>query len=354
MAITTKDPHTWLVIEDQKSGKKMEIFNDETPNHDFTIPFEVNFSDAATPAVNTVTLYNISKAHASFPKKGMKIYLYFNWGSSKKLICEGFVTKDDSIHHDGVTDSKVISFTEGTNYSNVKANRLKVEKSKTVHKSKIIKVTEKGHYENKRVSVPSVETYKRGPHKGEKHTVNHWHTKQVWVPAKTKNKRVPYRETKTARSNKTYKKGTTYKALIQGIANQCGIKIDRIQLHKNPKLTRPYTAKGKPLTLIKQLVQKTESIINYRKGKFEIIDPKAEKRTWIDIDDQDLVQPPSNNEADNGKETWEITTPLIPDVTVGVGINMKSKYLKGRFYVKAGQHTSDGENPQTQCSLAAM
>lgn len=197
----------------------------------------------------------------------------------------------------------------------MKANRLKVEKKKTVHKHKIIKVTEKGHY---------------------------------------KNKRVPTRETKTVRSNKTYKKGTTYKALIQGIASQCGIKIDRIQLHKNPALTRPYTAKGKPLTLIKQLVQKTESVINYRKGKFEIIDPKSEKRTWIDIDDQDLVQPPSNNEADNGKETWEITTPLIPDITVGVGINMKSKYLKGRFYVKAGQHTSDGENPQTQCSLAAM
>lgn len=315
MAWVTKNPHTWLVIVDRKSGKRMEIYNDETPNHDFTIPFEVNFSDAATPAVNTVTLYNISKKHASFPKKGMKIYLYFNWGSSKKLICEGYITKVDSTHHDGVTDSKVLSFTEGTNYSNVKANRLKVEKKKTVHKHKIIKVTEKDHY---------------------------------------KNKRVPTRETKTVRSNKTYKKGTTYKALIQGIASQCGIKIDRIQLHKNPALTRPYTAKGKPLTLIKQLVQKTESVINYRKGKFEIIDPKSEKRTWIDIDDQDLVQPPSNNEADNGKETWEITTPLIPDITVGVGINMKSKYLKGRFYVKAGQHTSDGENPQTQCSLAAM
>lgn len=315
MTWATKNPHTWLVIVDRKSGKRMEIYNDETPNHDFTIPFEVNFSDAATPAVNTVTLYNISKKHASFPKKGMKIYLYFNWGSSKKLICEGYITKVDSTHHDGVTDSKVLSFTEGTNYSNVKANRLKVEKKKTVHKHKIIKVTEKDHY---------------------------------------KNKRVPTRETKTVRSNKTYKKGTTYKALIQGIASQCGIKIDRIQLHKNPALTRPYTAKGKPLTLIKQLVQKTESVINYRKGKFEIIDPKSEKRTWIDIDDQDLVQPPSNNEADNGKETWEITTPLIPDITVGVGINMKSKYLKGRFYVKAGQHTSDGENPQTQCSLAAM
>ena len=315
MAWGTKNPHTWLVIVDRKSGKRMEIYNDETPNHDFTIPFEVNFSDAATPAVNTVTLYNISKKHASFPKKGMKIYLYFNWGSSKRLICEGYITKVDSTHHDGVTDSKVLSFTEGTNYSNVKANRLKVEKKKTVHKHKIIKVTEKGHY---------------------------------------KNKRVPTRETKTVRSNKTYKKGTTYKALIQGIASQCGIKIDRIQLHKNPALTRPYTAKGKPLTLIKQLVQKTESVINYRKGKFEIIDPKSEKRTWIDIDDQDLVQLPSNNEGDNGKETWEITTPLIPDITVGVGINMKSKYLKGRFYVKAGQHTSDGENPQTQCSLAAM
>lgn len=111
MTWATKNPHTWLVIVDRKSGKRMEIYNDETPNHDFTIPFEVNFSDEATPAVNTVTLYNISKKHASFPKKGMKIYLYFNWGSSKKLICEGYITKVDSTHHDGVTDSKVLSFT---------------------------------------------------------------------------------------------------------------------------------------------------------------------------------------------------------------------------------------------------
>lgn len=299
MAIVTKDPHTWVVISDPKSGKKMTVFSNETPEHDFTIPFEVNFSDAATPASNTVTFYNISKKHASFPKKGMKIRLYFNWGSSKKLICEGYITKADDTAHDGVSDTKVLTYTEGTNYSNVKANRLKVEKKKTVGKGKT-------------------------------------------------------RKTKTERSNKVYKKGTTYKTLIKGIASQCGIKIDRIQLHRNPKLKHAFTAKGKPLTLIKRLVKKTESVINYRKGKFEIIDPKSEKRTWIDIDDQDLIQPPSSNESDDGKKTYEINTPLIPEITVGVGIHMKSKYLKGRYYVRAGQHTSDGENPQTQCSIAAM
>ena len=143
--------------------------------------------------------------------------------------------------------------------------------------------------------------------------------------------------------------------MIQGIAAQCGIKISKLQLHKNPKLKHAYTARGKPLTLIKQLVKHTESSFNYVQGRLEIVDPKSEKKTWFDIDDQDLVQPPASNTSDDEKKkTWEITTPFVPEIVVNTGIVMKSRYLKGRFYVKSYQHSSDGENPQTQCSLLPM
>lgn len=33
---------------------------------------------------------------------------------------------------------------------------------------------------------------------------------------------------------------------------------------------------------------------------------------------------------------------------------MESKYLKGYFYVKAGQHTFDMDKAQTQCSLGKI
>lgn len=333
MAVVTKDFHVWFEVINKK-GEKLTFYNDETPENNFPIAFEVNFSDSPSPAVNTVTLYNLSKNHTYFFEKSQKCYLYVNWGPTKKLISEGFITKIDTTQHDGTTDSKVISFTEGTDYSNIKADRLKVEKKKEVKSSKLVKVTKPGHYENK--------------------IVNH-HRKQVWVPAKTVNHRVKTRSTKTVRSNKTYRKGTSYEALIKGIAAQCGIKISKLQLHKNPVLKHAYTAKGKPLTLIKQLVKHTESSFNYIQGRLEIVDPKSEKRTWIDIDDQDLVQPPSTDSSDSEKKkTWEIIVPLVPEIVTNTGINMKSKYLKGRFYVKSGQHTSDGENPQTQCSLVAI
>lgn len=319
MAIVTRNFHTWFEVINKK-GQQLTFYNNETPEHNFPIAFEVNFSDSPTPSVNTVTLYNLSKSHSDFFEKDQKVYLYANWGPHKKLISEGFITKVDVAQHDGTTDSKVINFTEGTDYNNVKANSLKIEKKKEVKKTKLVKTTKPGHYENK--------------------IVNH---------------RVKTRETKVIRSNKTYRKGTSYEVLIKGIAAQCGIKISKLQLHKNPVLKHAYTAKGKPLTLIKQLVAHTESSFNYVQGRLEIVDPKSEKRTWIDIDDQDLVQPPSTNSSDSTKKkTWEITIPMVPEMVTNTGINMKSRYLKGRFYVKSGQHTSDGDNPQTQCSLLPM
>ena len=95
----------------------------------------------------------------------------------------------------------------------------------------------------------------------------------------------------------------------------------------------------------------------YERGKLVIVNPKSAKRSWVVIDDQDLVQPPSTNEPDaddNTDKIYEITIPLMPDITTNTGIIMKSKDLKGKFYVKAGQHSSDGTNPQTQCSLVPM
>lgn len=311
MTIVTKDPHAWFVTEGEDGTQT--IYNNETLGNDYPFAFQVNFSDTPTPQTNTVTLYNLSKEHKDFYHRKQHCYVAFNWGKEKKILAEGYISKIDMTQHDGVTDTQVISFTEGNDYSNVKARKLKVNKTKKVNKYKTQKV---------------------------------------------KNKRVKYRGTKTVQVNKTFRKGTSYKKLIQGIAAQSGIKISKLDLAKNPTLKKNFTAKGKPLTLIKNLLKKTGSKMTYVKGKLEIVNPKGMKRTWFEIDDKDLIQPPSYNEDnsddDDGKGTWEITVPLVPEITVNVGVLMNSKYLKGRFYVKAGQHSSDGENPQTQCSLVSM
>lgn len=96
--------------------------------------------------------------------------------------------------------------------------------------------------------------------------------------------------------------------------------------------------------------------MTYIRGNLEIVDPKNNVRTWYQIDDKDLIQPPTYTESDNDEDngTWEITIPLVPEITVNVGIVMKSKYLKGKYFVKSGQHTFDGENPQTTCALVRM
>lgn len=351
MSIVTKDPHAWFVAENE-GGDKQTVFNNERFKHNYPFGFEVNFADQPTPQTNTVTLYNMGSEHRNFYQKGQRCYVAFNWGSDMKILAEGYITKIDVRQSDGVTDTQVITFTEGTDYKNVEARKLKVAKKKTVNTTKTVKQYVKGHYENKRIRYTTKEIDKKT---GRTIIKGHYKTVQKYVKANTKNRRIKTRATKTLLVNKTYKAGTKLSALIKGIASQSGIKISKMDLAKDTAIKKAYTAKGKPLTLIQALVKQADSKLIYVRGKLEIVNPKNTKRTWYEIDDKDLIQPPSYNESDGGEEgTWEITIPLVPDITVNVGIKMKSRYLDGKFYVKAGQHSSDGENPQTQLSLASL
>lgn len=329
MTIVTKNPNMWFEVTDD-NGKTQILHNDEGFETNFPFTFEAPFVDQPTPQSNTVTAYNLSKEHDAFYKKNQKAVLYFNWGKTKKKIAQGYISKVEKGQSDGVTISKVITFTEGTNYNNVKARKLRIKKTKKVNRYKTVKTTEAGHYK----------TYKSG--------------KKVWVATKTKNKRIKTRATKTVFVNKTYRKGTTYKKVIQGVASQAKIKIAKIDLAKNPKLKKSFTAKGKPLTLLKSLVKNTGSKMTYVRGDLVIVNPKAKKKTWYEIDDTVLTQPPTLSEDNEKDNAWEIITPLIPEITTNVGIHMNSQYLKGYYYVKSGQHSFDGDNPQTQCTLIAI
>ena len=147
MAIITKDPHAWFVTESDDGVQT--VYNNETLGHDYPFGFQANFSDTPTPQTNQVTLYNLSKEHKDFYHKGLHCYLAFNWGKEKKILTEGYISKIDMTQHDGVTDTQVISFTEGTDYNNVKARKLKVTKKESVKKYKNVKVKEKDQYKNK-------------------------------------------------------------------------------------------------------------------------------------------------------------------------------------------------------------
>lgn len=331
MSTVTKDPHAWFVVTNSK-GEKQTLTNDD--NHAYSFAFEVNFANASTPQTNTVTIYNMTKKHRNFYQKGQKCWLYFNWGTAKKLICEGYISRIGVSQSDGVTDSLVITFTEGTDYSNVLARKLKVTKTKQVNSYKTIKTRVPGHWVKRRVVVN-----------------HHYKYKKVWVKATVKKKRVKTRKTKSYQTNIAFHKGKKYSYIIRAIASQAGIKISKMQLAKDETMKRAYTAKGKPLKLITELAKKCGSKMTYVRGKLVIVNPKAKKRTWYEIDDNDLMEPPTKSDDSDNGTTWEITTPLVPDITVNVGIRMKSRYLKGNYYVTSGQHSSDGDSLQTQCSL---
>lgn len=355
MTIVTKDPHMRFVVTDPKSGKKQSVYNNETPKHNYPFAFQVPFSNGPTPQTNTVTLYNMSKEHFAFYHKKFKAQLYFGWGSSDKLLTEGYITKIDSTKHDGVTDSRTVYFKEGTDYSNVKASKLKFKKTKKVNKYKTVKVKEKDKRVRHRRRTTETKVYKEGKKKGQKYTVHHWKYYYVTQKGKVKNKRVKTRATKTQFVNKTFRKGTLRKKIIQQVAAKGGIKLAKIELKENKPIKKSLTASGKPLTLLQNLVKDCKSKMIRSKGKLEIINPEKTKRTWINIDDKDLIEPPTTNESDSGeKTTYEISTPLIPEAGPEVGVIMNSKYLKGKFYISAGQDSNDGENPTTQCTLIAL
>lgn len=356
MTVITDNPHMWFVCTNSE-GKTQTVYNNEHYKHNYPFTFEVNFADVATPQSNTVTLYNLTKEHRDFYHKKQHCYVAFNWGSDRKVLAEGFISKIGIPQHDGTTDSFSLTFTEGTNYSNVEARKLKVTETEKVNKYVTKMVREPDKVVTKYKHTTEVKVYKRGPKKGQKYVVHHRIPYKVTEKGGLKKKRIKTRATKTKMVNMTFRKGTDYKTLISGIATQSGIVISKIDLAHNPTLKRPFTAKGKPLSLLKRVVKKTGSSLTYIGGKLEIINPRSTKRTWYEIDDQDLIQPPSYNESnddDSGSGTWEIQVPLVPDITTNVGVHMLSKYLKGYFYVKAGQHTFDMDQAQTQCSLVKI
>ncbi|MCD5528902.1 hypothetical protein LOB10_02205 [Lactobacillus delbrueckii subsp. lactis] len=307
--------------------------------------FEVNFSSSSTPADNTVTLYNLSKTHQDFFKKDEKCCLYFNWGTSKKLICEGYISKVGIGQSDGVNTTMTLTFTEGTDYSNVVARTLKVSKKVQRNRYKTVAVTTPGKYVRKREHYYSINK------KGKR--VGHYRYHTVYVKPKTKKKRIKTRVTATTTVNLAFRKGKTYRQIIQGVASQANIKIARIDLAKNPIVKKAYTAKGKPLSLLARLAKECDSVLTYERGKLVIVNPKAKKTSWVEIDGKDLVSPPAYSEDDSGGSSgsWEITMPLIPEITTFSGIKIKSQWLSGQFYVVAGQHTFDGNSPQTVCTI---
>ncbi|MGO2858858.1 hypothetical protein LASUN_12940 [Lentilactobacillus sunkii] len=344
MTTEFKDPHAWFVVVDD-SGNKQTIYNNEMKDNNYPFAFEVNFSDQPTPAQNTVTIYNMSKEHRDFYHKGNKCELDFNWGSAQKTLCVGYLSEIGVNQSDGTTENLVITYTEGTDYKNVEARKIRVEKKKKVNQYTTVKKKVPGKYVKKRVHYYTTEHGKK---------VGHYKYEKTYQKATYTKKRVKHKATKTFLVNMTFKKGKTLEQIIKAVASKAGIKISKIQLHKNTPIKKAYTASGKPLTVLKSLVSKAESKMLYIRGDLTIMDPKANKRTWFVITDDILMQPPTMEEDDNGVNTWQLVTPLIPEVSTLTGIIMQSKYLKGKYFVSAGQHSSDGTNPQTQMSIQAI
>lgn len=344
MTTEFKDPHAWFIVKSD-DGDSQTVFNNETKDNNYPFAFEVNFSDQPTPAQNTVTLYNMSQEHRNFYQKGQKCELAFNWGSSKKTLCQGYLSQIGVNQSDGTTENIVITYTEGTDYKNIEARKIRMEKKKKVNQYTTVKKKIPGKWVKKRIHYYTTE-------KGKK--VGHYKYKKEYQKATYQKKRVKHKATKTFMVNMTFKKGKTYKQIISGVSAKAGIKISKINLHKNSAIKKSYTASGKPLTVLKSLVKRAESKMLYVRGDLQILDPNDKKRSWYVITDDILMSPPTLDEDDEGTSTWEITTPLIPEITTLSGIIMQSKYLKGKFFVSAGQHSSDGTNPQTQMSIQAV
>lgn len=151
--------------------------------------------------------------------------------------------------------------------------------------------------------------------------------------------------------NMTFGKKSNAKSMIKKIAKKAKIPISKIQLKKNKIYKKGYTADGDPLSVLQEIVEACKSSMYFRRGKLIIRDiKKGDDERFVLQQSSGLISYPQRFEDDTVKG-WSVQSLLQHRITTASIIQIKSKYVNGKFRVRSGTHSYDGSSFVTNCEV---
>lgn len=157
----------------------------------------------------------------------------------------------------------------------------------------------------------------------------------------------------------SFAKGAKLKTIINRVAAKGQVPLSKVGLKTNKTYKKGYTAKGKPLTVLKKLAKAGGSELFLRRGNYYIA--QLGKANGYDehillttkVKGQHggtgLIQYPTINTDDN---TAEVVSLLRYQVSTGSVVQVDDPFLKGTYRVKSGEHVCDDSSFTTTMEVA--
>ena len=166
--------------------------------------------------------------------------------------------------------------------------------------------------------------------------------------------------------NLSFGAGTKASTIIRSIAKEAGITLGTLKLAKpNAAYKTGYTAKGKPLTLIKAVAKKGGSKAFRRRGVLCVDDLTKsnghKEHLFLTMHQAGkhggtgLIAYPAYNEDDDdsSKKTVELQMLLQYQISVGSVVEVSNEYFSGTKRVQSGQHQCDDSGFLTTAEVYA-
>lgn len=269
---------------------------------------EISGGDGGTPATNTISIYNLSKAHQALFKPEDHVIVKAGPYDLFGIVAEANITKVAPAARDGEDTYISITFVAGKDYA----------KNKKIY----------------------------NPYSGSKKVKHTYKT--------SSGKTISWTTTKKKNINIHFKKGIKAKTIIQRISRDAGIPITVLHLKKNKVYKHGYTITSKPETEIKKLVKDCDSRFSYRMDDV-IIDYDEKPQLWqthqyFTLKDG-LVNMPTTSDESGKKTTWTVVMYLNPLVANG-SVFYVAENIKSLVRVKNYTHSLD--DMQTTCEVEVV
>lgn len=152
----------------------------------------------------------------------------------------------------------------------------------------------------------------------------------------------------------TFQKGVNARYVMNTLSRKAGLGMQIVSLKKEKTYPKGYSASGRPIDALQEVAEYTGSKLMYRRGKLIVRDTHKGFDTNFTLDSEHgLISSPEREEDDDwqGYSVTSIFNHLFATASI---IKMRSLYVRGTFRIKSGEHSFDGEKPETSMEIEAQ